>query len=269
MILINGQIGDSISVLDRGLAYGDGIFRTLRVRNGTPLLWPWQRACLWRDAVRLGLSAPDEAVLLAEISTVSHAWHEATVKIILTRGVGARGYAPADTAEGTRIVQGAAYLAPPESCMQDGVQIRLCQLRLAAQPALAGIKHLNRLENVLARAEWHDPAIREGLLQDASGALIEGTFSNLFLLHAGTLYTPRLDQCGVAGCVRSWVCEMAQRVGLVVQEAHVNVEMLYAADEVFLCNSLIGLWPVVCLEDRTWLVGSLTRQFQLLYSYST
>ena len=127
------------------------------------------------------------------------------------------------------------------------MHLRLCQLRLARQPRLAGIKHLNRLENVLARSEWTDPQIQEGLLLDSQSEVIECTKSNLFLVRDGRLSTPLLDQCGVAGALRAWVMERTP-----VETVRLSLEQVLSADEVFVCNSLAGIWPVAQLEARHW-----------------
>jgi len=136
--------------------------------------------------------------------------------------------------------------------LQQGIAARWCDLRLSAQPLLAGIKHLNRLENVLARNEWQDPQIREGLLLDQQGRVIEGTMSNLLLLTGTVLLTPALAQCGVAGVTRERILQSAARLGWQVKVGDVSVEQLLAADEVGVCNSLIGLWPVRALPQRQW-----------------
>jgi 4-amino-4-deoxychorismate lyase len=133
-----------------------------------------------------------------------------------------------------------------------GAVLRVCDLRLGLQPRLAGIKHLNRLENVLARAEWSDPAIHEGLLLDQDGWVISGCMSNLFVVRAGELHTPCLARCGVAGVTRARLMRLAAEAGMRVQEVDLDLAALLAADELFLTNSLIGLWPVARLQARTW-----------------
>jgi 4-amino-4-deoxychorismate lyase len=247
MMLINGVEQQQVSALDRGLMFGDGVFRTLACQAGAPCLWRWQIARLCADARQLGLAMPDEALLLAEVAQVAQAWPRAVVKIILTRGQGPRGYAISAESHPTRIVSAAPWAGYPPQWGCDGVNLTLCQLRLARQPRLAGVKHLNRLENVLARSEWSDPQIQEGLLLDSQGEVIEGTMSNLFVLRNGRLETPILDQCGVAGALRSWIIDQTE-----VSMVRLTLEQLLAADEVFVCNSLAGIWPVATLAGRRW-----------------
>jgi 4-amino-4-deoxychorismate lyase len=255
-MLINGVPADSVSALDRGLAYGDGIYRTVELIEGKPRLWKWQWQRLVADAERLFLPLPDEALLLNELATVAQDMARAVGKITLTRGVGQRGYAMPQDSTPTRIVSASAWGGYPVERLQHGVMLRLCQVRLARQPLLAGIKHLNRLENVLARSEWNDPAIHEGLLLDSQGCLVEATMSNLFLLNQNRLLTPRLDQAGVSGALRAWVFEQAPAVGLKVDEAELELGDLLAAEAAFLTNSLIGIWPVAKLT------GQFARQWQ-------
>ncbi|MBV8047842.1 MAG: aminodeoxychorismate lyase [Paludibacterium sp.] len=246
MMLINGAADDRLEAGDRGLAFGDGVFRTLACVDGAPRLWPWQYACLARDATRLGLPVPGEALLLAELRQACTGLPRAVAKITLTRGSGLRGYAiPAD-ATATRIVAAHAWPGYPEHYAQDGVALTWCTLRLGLQPRLAGIKHLNRLENVLARSDLSDTCV-EGLLCDSDGLVIEGTLSNLFVLRDGQWRTPQLDRCGVAGAMRAWV--MAR---LPVEEARLRPADVTEADLLFVCNSLAGIWPVADLDGRRW-----------------
>lgn len=139
---------------------------------------------------------------------------------------------------------------------------RICLTRLGQNTALAGIKHLNRLEQVLARREWGDPDIREGLLLDAEGNVVEGTMSNLFAIQGSTLVTPDLTRCGVAGIMRTVVLEQAAGLGLGVSVQPLPLAEVEQADELFLTNSLIGVWPVIGLGNCTWVMGAVTRQLQ-------
>lgn len=252
MILVNGQRSDSVSALDRGLAYGDGVFRTLRTHAGQPLWWRDQYAKLAADAAALALACPAEAGLLAEVCQVAETG-QGVVKIMLTRGAGARGYAPPAAQACTRIVLSTPL--PPHARPDAAVNVtaRWCTLRLSRQPRLAGIKHLNRLENVLARAEWDDPEIFEGLLCDDGGAVIGGVMSNLFWARQGELFTPDLSQCGVAGVARTRLLRAAMRRGIRTDVGQFSPDAILAADEVMICNSVIGVRRVARLDDVTWL----------------
>jgi 4-amino-4-deoxychorismate lyase len=238
------------------------VFRTILVRAGRPLNWRWHRARLEADCRTLSLPVPGAAVLLDEIARVAPG--DATVKVTVTRGAAARGYSIPRGAAPTRVV--AAFPAPsyPARHAEEGVAVRRCELVLSEQPRLAGAKTLNRLENVLARSEWDDAAIAEGLVGDARGHVVEGTMSNVFIVKAGALATPPLDRCGVVGAQRERIRELAANASLACRERPLAWNELVEADEVFLANSLIGIWPVARYEARRWSVGPLTRRLQSL-----
>jgi len=256
--LINGQPGHTIDLHDRGLLYGDGLFSTLAVKEGVPQLWERHIEQLLEGCSRLRFAPVDASRLRAEAAALCAGTVRGVLKILLTRGSGARGYRFDAAAPGTRIVMLAPAPEYPVRYYRDGVAVRVCATRLGANPALAGVKHLNRLEQVLARAEWDDAAIAEGLMRDGHGHIVEGTMSNLFLLRDGALLTPRLDECGVAGAMRARIIAWGQTAGLRVTERHLDDEDLRRADEVFLCNSLIGVWPVCHAAGRSWTPGPVT-----------
>lgn len=249
MILVDGQPATVIDARDRGLAYGDGVFRTIKCLAGAPLWWRDQFDILRRDCTALALPVPDGDTLRDEVGRVT-AGADCAVKILVTRGSGARGYAPPAGNPPTRIVMASALPPMAQAGAPADVAARLCQLRLAAQPLLAGIKHLNRLENVLARAEWNDPACFEGLLCDASGQLVGGTLSNLFWLEGNTLCTPPLDTCGIAGVTRARLLRRAARLGLGVRFERRQPAAILAADEVLIGNSLIGIHRLARIDDK-------------------
>lgn len=246
MIYVNGRPAETVDARDRGLAYGDGVFRTLRMAAGRPLWWRDHADKLREDCAALALDCPDPGLLHAEACAVA-AGADCVVKLILTRGVGTRGYAPA-AGDGTRIVTAAPLPPHAQADAPAEIEARWCALRLARQPRLAGVKHLNRLENVLARAEWRDPAIYEGLLCDETGLVVGGTMSNLFWITDGVLCTPELDQCGVAGVARARLLRAARRMGIPTRFERQPPAAILAADEVMICNSLIGVRRVARLD---------------------
>lgn len=247
-VLVNGVRSSAIDVLDRGLHYGDGVFRTLKAVAGEVRWWEDQYRKLAEDCASLGIPCPDEAVLEAEVRRLAAEPGVGAIKIIVTRGAGRRGYAVPAEPRSSRIVMGFAAGGNENR----DVRVRWCDLRLSAQPGLAGVKHLNRLENVLARSEWSDDGIAEGLLQDESGSVVCGTMSNLFIAEGKSLVTPGLARCGVAGVARSRIIRSAERHGRPARMEPVTRERLLAADGVFLCNSLIGVWRVAQLDGRCW-----------------
>lgn len=261
---VDGQPLGGVSVHDRALAYGDGLFETMRVIAGRPRLFERHLARLQAGCERLGIVIEPRAVS-QEILAFSRELDDGVAKLIITRGEGLRGYAPAPGAVPRRILLGSPVPRYPAE-HRAGVTLFPCRTRLAEQPALAGLKHLNRLEQVLARSEWSDASYAEGLMQDMSGRVIEGVFSNVFLAKSGRLITPSLERCGVAGVMRAELIERAGQAGIPVAAEDVWLEQLLAADEVFLCNSLYGIWPVTELGAHRWPHGPLTRKLQALIS---
>lgn len=249
-VLINGRRCEEIAVADRGLQFGDGLFETLAVLDGRPCLLDAHLQRLGRGCERLGLPRPPEALLRREIQELTAGAPRAVLKLIFTAGHGPRGYARARRCDPTRILS--LTPAPPQTPAhwEQGVAIGYCRLRLGAQPALAGIKHLNRLEQVLARRELGEAP--EGLLLDGQGAVVEGVASNVFAVLGERLLTPLLDRCGVAGVMRARILDLAAQWGWQVAETAVFPEQLHDADEVFLSNSLIGVWPVSSLDGRQY-----------------
>jgi 4-amino-4-deoxychorismate lyase len=256
-MLINGLPGETISAADRGLMYGDGVFRTMRLLDRRIVHWSHHYRKLQQDCAALLLPCPDARLLETEIEQLAWEQPDGVVRLTLTRGAGPRGYAPPAEAYPARLLSLSPLPAFNIAWAKQGVRLHLCELRLSAQPRLAGVKHLNRLENVLAAAEWHDPAIAEGLLRDEAGRVIGGVRSNLFCWCDGVLLTPDLARCGVAGVQRQRIIEWALQSGQPLVVRDLTLDEVLAADEVFVCNSVFGLWPVRELAGRTW--GDLSR----------
>ncbi|RAP56322.1 aminodeoxychorismate lyase [Oleiagrimonas sp. MCCC 1A03011] len=256
--LVNGRASPQVAADDRGLLYGDGLFETLRVIDGRAPLWAGHMHRLSRGCERLGMPAPDTDTLREEVSALTRDEGPSVVRITWTRGRGARGYGPPASPQCMRVVTAspAPVLDPDWSAA--GIRVRFCDTRLAVQPALAGLKHLNRLEQVLARAEWRDPDIVEGLMRSMDGAVVCATAANLFARIDGVWVTPSVENCGVAGVARAEV--LAQwpqcRVGTIEMGA------LMQAEEVFLSSSVRGILAVGDLAGRRLQVGADTRAMQ-------
>lgn len=252
MILVNGAPVDSIAVSDRGLQYGDGLFETLAVYDGNPNLWKRHLKRLAVGCERLGIPMPDSGVLWDEAERVCTGMRRGVLKLIITRGSGGRGYRPPKSTHPTRIASAHPWPTYPDAWWHQGVTVRVCRQRLARSPRLAGIKHLNRLEQVLARSEWHDPLVAEGLMLDYDGRVIEGTQTNLFAVRHGRLMTPDLSEAGVQGIMRGLILDIGATLGFACDIGSVNLSDLFQAEELFLCNSLVGIWPVKRLEDAVF-----------------
>ena len=248
-MLINGQTSDSISINDRGLTYGDGVFETILCEKGKPILLAGHVQRLINGCERLNLTPQDQATVLSEIREVAQQ-DDCLIKIIVTRGVRPRGYAydKADTAS-TRIISKAPILEIPEEYYTQGVSLKSCQYRLPINPFLAGIKHLNRLDQVIARSEW-DSEFQEGVMLDHNDFVIEGTMTNLFIEKDNKWITPKLDKSGVKGVMRQWVMRNSYFADVECVEENINLQNVNDADAIFVCNSVIGVWPVKRFDEK-------------------
>lgn len=251
-VLINGQRASLLDVHDRGLQFGDGLFETLAVRAEKPCLWKRHMQRLQAGAERLSIDLPPSEQLHDEALQLSKGQADAVLKLIVTRGPGRRGYQLPGSSRATRILMRSAAPDYPSDWQSTGVRVRQCSTPLGRNPALAGIKHLNRLEQVLARAEWETPSIAEGLVSDIDGNIIEGTASNLFVQQGSQMITPRLEQCGVQGVLRGLVMDCAAEKKSPIQEATLKIGDLMAADALYLTNSIIGVWRVRFLDDHEY-----------------
>lgn len=267
MILINGVAQDSISITDRGLQYGDGLFETMAVLNGEIPLWDkhWQRLVL--GCKKLAINCPDKNQLENEITMLCQhdeniSEQRFVIKLIVTRGDGQRGYRFAKGLASTRILSTYSWPDYPEEYKVKGVSVRYCSTTLSENKTLAGIKHLNRLEQVLARNEWADD-FQEGLMLNMKGHVIDGTMSNLFVVNDNQLFTPELSTSGVAGVMRQTIIEIAQKLSITVKEKTMTQADIEQADEVFLSNSLFRIWPVKMLSGIQFkLIGNITQRLQ-------
>jgi 4-amino-4-deoxychorismate lyase len=235
---------DTVLAGGRGLAYGDGVFETMRAVGGVIPWWPAHRARLARGAARLGIAMPSDDALAAALCDLLRVHPDAIVKLVLTRGSGGRGYAPPADAPPVWLLSASALPPVPRA---GGLVLRWCGLRLATQPALAGVKHCNRLEQVLARAEWRDDGVDEGLLRDVDGDVVCATAANLFVRHDDRWWTPPVDRCGVAGVCRGWALAALDAV-----ERRLTPDEVLSAQALVLCNAVRGILPVARLGGHAW-----------------
>lgn len=256
MILINGANDHCIPITDRGFQYGDGLFETIEIQDGHAVFWQRHLRRLENGCRKLRIPCPDARLLSSEAQSLCKHASRAVLKIIVTRGSGGRGYRQPDIIETTRVLSLHPFPDYPSALKHDGISMRFCDTPLGSNPALAGLKHLNRLEQILARAEWQNPEIHEGLMQDMDGHVVEGTMSNLFLVNNGIMRTPPLQRCGVAGIVREVLLEACATHGLPVTQAPLSRADVLAADEVFVTNSVIGIWPARAIEDKRFAVDT-------------
>jgi len=242
-MLVNGQVQDMVQIGDRGLAYGDGLFETVRLHQAIPVLLTEHLDRMEKGASTLKIPF-DRQLMEKEIAVLATEFpREGVLKVMLTRGSGGRGYRPGEQCEPSRII--ALHALPEYANQASGIRTFICKQRLADQPAIAGLKHLNRLEQVLASMEWPDSTFDEGLMLDMHDNIKEGTRSNLFWVESGQLMTPTLEDCGVAGILRDYLLNSMPGSS---EEPESPLERLAQADEVFVCNSVFGIWPVNCIS---------------------
>lgn len=257
--LVNGQ-RTGVDPADRGLAYGDGLFETMAAHDGRIRWLDLHFDRLEEGCRRLAIPAPERRVVADEIASHCTRVGRATVKLIVTRGPGTRGYAPPAAPAPTRILSISAWPTYPSSHYAHGIRVRVCRLRLAANPALAGMKHLNRLEHVLAHLELRGTDADQGLLLDTSEHVVGGTSSNVFAVHQGRLLTPAIARAGIEGVMRRVVLAAAADLGVPVAERDLTLAEIENADELFMTNALIGIWPVASFEKRTLARGHVTQR---------
>jgi len=265
VILINGKPATTIQATDRGLHYGDGLFETIEVIQAQPVFLTQHLARLEAGCSVLKIPFPDKALLLNEVTQLCQNISHGVIKIILTRGVGGRGYRQPDIINTTRYIALHPYPDYPESYKTKGISTRFCETRLGLNPLLAGLKHNNRLEQVLARAEWQDE-VQEGIMLNLHDEVIEGTMTNLFVVKNQQLMTAKISQSGVNGIMRQIIIEQSKSLPNAVKEMTLSIDDVLCADELFVTNSVIGVWPITRLEDKSYVIGDVTQQVISLLS---
>jgi len=256
--LINGQRAERISIRDRGFQYGDGCFETVRILSNKPILWSAHLKRLKNACKTLHLSVNFE-LLKGEITQLlqDNKTADVILKITVTRGEGDRGYTPPEHANCTRIIQLIDYVAADT---RTGARVVVCQHRLSSNSLLGGIKHLNRLDQVIASAQI--PAdFDEGLCLDEQGSVIEGCRSNLLLAIDNQLVTPDLGKSGVEGIMLNYLIDKFQVLDTRVLRKTISLRELKTASEIFLCNSVFGIWPVAEIENEDWRMNREKRHF--------
>lgn len=272
-MLINGLEAQHVSVLDRGLQYGDGLFETIWVEQAKPMFIDEHLARLQKGCDVLGFTGLDKQALLDELSLEIAGCCFGVLKIILTREQGQRGFFGSKVANINRIV---SFEEKPSSLLASSKSISLgvCKMRLSQQAVLAGIKHLSQIERVIARSEWTGADISESLMLDSDDNVIEGTMSNLFIVKDEVLITPSLSVCGISGIMRNFLLKKAKNDGIAVEISSLSLQDVVSASEVFLTNSLMPVWSVETIKHQSktvffkssalseWALGCVEKELQ-------
>lgn len=253
-IRVDGKRAASVDVLDRGLQYGDGLFETLTARAGVVRFLALHLERLSEGCLRLGIEGVDFGVLRAELVELARARERCTLKLIVTRGSATRrGYGPSGTEKPRRVVMRYADIGPTDAV--DALQVGFSSVPAAENPLLARLKHLNRLDNVLARREAERLGLDEALMLAGSGTLVSGTMSNVFMVRDGELLTPSLERCGVAGVMRAVVLREARGIGCLPREGVFGRDDVALAEELFMTNVRWGVRPVCRMPGRELRAG--------------
>ena len=258
--LVNGKTSDTVSLRDRGFQFGDGVFETVRVINSRCLLLDRHLLRLSSALEHLGINTDLIVVLKTEIRDIIQGCTDGALKIIITRGITDLGYTYPELILPTRCLLLFRYSFRND----DPVNLGVSSIRLPKNRFLAGIKHLNRLDQVLVRKSW-ETGWDEAVVFDQKGRVIEGTMSNIFLVHKKTITTPKLDECGVAGVVRQWVIDRCKKEEIKIKIKRVERSLLETANEIFMTNSLQGIQTVRCYRDKEMKESQLTKQLQYWY----
>ena len=260
--LINGKDCDQIEIFDRALQYGDGIFETIPIQNRKILCIDEHLDRLEKGCERIKISIPDKSIIKNEISSLIDTNDQAVIKIIISRGQGERGYKIPDNIKPTRIISIFPWPDYSNEFSKSGIKTKVCSYRYSNNSVLAGVKHLNRLEQILARGEWSDNDIAEGIVMNSDNYVIEGTMSNIFCIINKILYTPDLSLCGIEGIVRDKIINLSNKFGFKIEIKKITLDFLLNAEEIFMCNSLIGIWPVNSIDGKLFLEHKETEKIK-------
>ncbi|MFK7794457.1 MAG: aminodeoxychorismate lyase [Gammaproteobacteria bacterium] len=254
-MLVNGLPSDVLSVADRGLLYGDGVFETILCEAGRPVLLAGHTQRLENGCKRLGLVKQELPTILADIREVAKQ-DDCVVKVIITRGERQRGYAYDNQDNvSTRIVCRDDVPNIPVDYYRQGIALTKCEYTLPDNKRLAGIKHLNRLDQVMARSEW-EKEFQEGVMLANNGCVVEGTMTNIFIESNQQWITPKIENSGILGVMRQWVMRNSYHAEIECVEKDIQLSELKNAQAIFVCNSVAGIWPVTKFEGKDYPISS-------------
>ncbi|MEC6822668.1 aminodeoxychorismate lyase [Photobacterium piscicola] len=245
MALVNSCEQQQLAITDRATQYGDGCFTTMLVEHQQVQLWSLHLARFKVSLERLAIAAPDWQQVYTDVAALALKYpHQGGIKILISRGSGGRGYNPAGCHDTQVIITHFEWPLHYQQWQQQGITLGVCQLRMGNSPMLAGMKHLNRLEQVLLKQEIEKAGWVDAVALDSDGRVIETTVANLFWRKGNTVYTPALQRTGVAGVMRQWVLDMLNELNYDYQVGDFALEAVLTADEVFITNALMTLVPI-------------------------
>jgi 4-amino-4-deoxychorismate lyase len=265
MFLVNGEWSSVISIADRSFQYGDGCFTTMLSQKGRIVHWfehmDRMNTCL--DV--LHIPRPNWEQVKNWLDRANSSEDKAGLKLLITRGEGGRGYSPSRVGKPNIIISRFEFPSHYQNWAQDGIELGVCQTPLSHNPLLAGHKHNNRLEQVLLKLEIERQSKVDGVVFDIDGHVIETTMANIFWLTDNALYTPLLDRAGVSGVFRRKVLEWASKENIIVHTDRYKFDTLLCADEIFICNSILGVAPVHTIASNSYKIGDVVRHIQEMF----
>ena len=247
---MNG-IFQKISPFDRAFQYGDGIFRTFVVDNKKALLWKYHYKKIVADCLAMKITPPKENDLLSDIRSLFKSKNKSVGKFIISRGSSERGYKFNEDITHNRFLIKTKMPSYPKEYFKIGVNLYVCKQKLNPS-ILSGVKHLNRLENIMARREWKGDRYVDGILLDQNGHVIECVSSNIFMRIGKTIYTPKITHVGIKGVTRELIIKISAQLGFKIKEITFDLNKLLASDEVFITNSLFGVLQVKKIKNKSW-----------------
>lgn len=268
-VWVNGVQADTVSVSDRGFSYGDGIFTTIKVVDGHCQLLTQHLIRLQQGITALAISQIDFKALLDDIKGKALTLHSGVIKIVITRGIGQRGYSSVGCDSPTTVVSTNPLPSHYELWQQQGIDIGVSTVALGINPLTAGLKHLNRLEQVLVKQQVDEYGWADALVLDCQACIIETSMANIFWRTGDVLYTPSLDFSGVKGLVRQEIMALAQQWSLPMVEDRFKLSSIFDSDEIFITNCLMGVVPITGIESKSYAIGDLTRRLQKSINVAT
>lgn len=268
MYWINGQLAEFVPLNDRSFQYGDGCFTTVLTRNGEPVLWDYHLDRMQQALARLAIDEPDWKQIYDWVTEISYPESQAGIKIHISRGQGGRGYSPKDIHNPLVTISRFHYPTHYLSWQQSGVELVICETKLGLNPLLAGMKHNNRLEQVLIKHELEERQAIDGIVLDLNDNVIETSMANIFWVKDNILYTPSLTMSGVSGVMRRHIIQLAQQASLTIKEETSALSAVMNADEIFMSNSLLGIAPVIQIAGTSqhsisqYSIGPVTKFLQ-------
>ena len=267
MFQINGKLTNKISIEDRAVQYGDGVFETIAVKENLLEFWKEHYQRLSKGCKVLKIKCPSEVFLKKEISKFLKKIKKKKfiLKIIISRGIGGRGYNPPKKTKSTRILGAYNWPNYPERNFKKGIKMDICKTKLAMQPHLSEIKHLNRLEQIIARSEWQSKNISESIMLDFNDNVIEGTMSNIFGVKKNVFYTPVIKFSGIEGVMRNEILKLLKKNKEKYKVKKIKFKEFLNFEEIFICNSIFGIWSVRQILKKKFPFGKKTKELINLF----